>query len=91
MTAPADDDRPPDAGLAEERTELARRRTDIAITALGCALVKMNPALGLPTLAVTTVIWATKHHAGRQYPLLTTVNILSISMAALAAALWACL
>jgi uncharacterized membrane protein YidH (DUF202 family) len=55
MTAPAHDQHP-DVGLARERTELAWRRTDIAFTALGCALV--NPVLGLPTLAISALIWA---------------------------------
>lgn len=87
MTGPSHDDQHLDPGLAKERTELAWRRTDIAFTALGGALVKMNPAIGLPTLAISTLIWAVNHHATPQLnprrPLLTTVGILTVSLVAL--------
>jgi uncharacterized membrane protein YidH (DUF202 family) len=95
MTPPTHGGQPSDPGLARERTELAWRRTAIAFIALDGALVKMNPALGLPTLAISALIWAlslhsghhaTVHHGSRR-PLLTTVGIVAVSLVALAAAL----
>lgn len=87
MTGPSHDDQYLDPGLAKERTDLAWRRTDIAFTTLGGALVKMNPAIGLPTLAISALIWAVNHHATPQLnprrPLLTTLGILTVSLVAL--------
>jgi uncharacterized membrane protein YidH (DUF202 family) len=91
MTGPSHDDQYPDPGLAKERTELAWRRTDIAFIALGGALVKMNPAIGLPTLAISALIWAINHHGTPQLnprrPMLTTLGILTFSLVTLTAVL----
>jgi uncharacterized membrane protein YidH (DUF202 family) len=73
-----------DPGLAEERTELAWRRTAIAFTALGGALVKMNPAIGIPTLALSTMTWYLGHRTaartGTRPPGLTTVAVIAVSL-----------
>jgi uncharacterized membrane protein YidH (DUF202 family) len=80
-----------DPGLAEERTELAWRRTAIAFTALSGALVKMNPAIGIPTLALSTLTWHLGHRtaepAGTRRPFLTTVAVITVSLMTLTAVL----
>lgn len=89
MTGPSHEDRDLTPGLATERTELAWRRTDIAFTALGVALVKINPAIGLPTLAISALTWVVNHHSqlDSRRPLLTTMGIITISVVALTAVL----
>lgn len=53
---------PPDEGkvrpgLASERTSLAWTRSAIAFLALGAAIVKIRPAVGIPVMAVGVAIW----------------------------------
>ncbi len=69
----------PESGLATERTELAWRRTAVAFAALGGALVKADPAVGLPALAFGTWIW----DAGRCRPLVITAGVVVLAAAAL--------
>jgi uncharacterized membrane protein YidH (DUF202 family) len=80
-----------DPGLAEERTELSWRRTAIAFTALGGALVKMNPAIGIPTLALSTMTWYLGHRTavrtGTRPPALTTMAVVAVSLMTLTAVL----
>lgn len=88
MNAASDDIQQPDPGLAGERTELAWRRTGVACTALGGALVKLNPALGLLALALSALISALAHRAEpRRSPLLTTLGIVSVAVVTLTATL----
>jgi uncharacterized membrane protein YidH (DUF202 family) len=89
---PADDIGYADRGLARERTELAWTRTAIAFAALGAALLKYRPVVGLPTLALSAVVWrlgrppgpARAGHARDRRPLLITVTTVGVSLAALA-------
>jgi uncharacterized membrane protein YidH (DUF202 family) len=54
---PADDIEYADPGLARERTELAWTRTAIAFAALGAAILKYRPVIGLPVLVLSAVVW----------------------------------
>jgi uncharacterized membrane protein YidH (DUF202 family) len=49
--------RPPDPGLARERTSLAWTRSAIAFAAIGAAITKTRPLVGAPLLAFSAVIW----------------------------------
>src|SRR5262249_42004547 len=53
--APARDAPPP--GLAGERADLAWTRTAIAFAALGAAILKYRPVVGLPLLVLSAVVW----------------------------------
>jgi uncharacterized membrane protein YidH (DUF202 family) len=83
------EDGPP--GLAEERTELAWTRTAIGFAAVGAAILKHSPLIGLPVLVVSAVIWRLGRLPGaasagtdhdRRF-LLITVTITGIAVAAL--------
>jgi uncharacterized membrane protein YidH (DUF202 family) len=54
---PPPDGRPPDPGLARERTSLAWTRSAIAFAAIGAAITKTRPLVGAPLLAFSAVIW----------------------------------
>jgi uncharacterized membrane protein YidH (DUF202 family) len=54
---PADDIEYADPGLARERTELAWTRTAISFAAVGAAILKSHPVVGLPVLVLSAVIW----------------------------------
>ena len=54
---PGDDIEYADPGLARERTELAWTRTAIAFAALGAAILKFRPVIGLPVLVLSAVVW----------------------------------
>ena len=89
---PADDIGYGDPGLARERTELAWTRTAIAFVALGAAILRYRPVVGLPILAISAVVWrlgrppgpARAGHARDRRPLLITVTTVGVSLAALA-------
>jgi uncharacterized membrane protein YidH (DUF202 family) len=78
-----------DPGLAEERTELAWRRTAIAFASLSGALLKVNPAVGIPALALSTLAWwlgrRTRGGARRPFPM--TVAVVTVSLLTLTAVL----
>ncbi len=59
MTLPdsTDDIEDVDPGLAAQRTELAWTRTAISFAAVGGALLRNHPAVGIPVLALSLVIW----------------------------------
>jgi uncharacterized membrane protein YidH (DUF202 family) len=88
---PGDDTEDGPPGLAEERTELAWTRTAIGFAAVGAAVLKYRPLIGLPVLAVSAVIWrlgrlpgtagADSGHDRRL--LLITVTISGIALVAL--------
>jgi uncharacterized membrane protein YidH (DUF202 family) len=85
----ATEDGPP--GLAEERTELAWTRTAIGFAAIGAAVLKHSPLIGLPILAVSAVIWRLGRLSGAagsrsgqdRRLLLITVTISGIALVAL--------
>ena len=91
MKPPGDDTEDGPPGLAEERTELAWTRTAIGFAAVGAAVLKYRPLIGLPVLAVSAVIWrlgrlpgtagADSGHDRRL--LLITVTISGIALVAL--------
>jgi hypothetical protein len=54
---PSPDSRPPDPGLARERTSLAWTRSAIAFAAIGAAITKTRPLVGAPLLLFSAVIW----------------------------------
>jgi uncharacterized membrane protein YidH (DUF202 family) len=76
---------------ASERTELAWTRTAISFAAVGAAILGYRPAIGLPVLILSAVVWrlgrlpgAVGTAAARDRRLmLITVTITGISVAAL--------
>jgi uncharacterized membrane protein YidH (DUF202 family) len=80
-----------DPGLARERTELAWTRTAIGFAAVGAAILKFHPAIGLPVLLLSPVVWRLGRlpgaaEAGGTHDrrlLLITVAITGISLVAL--------
>ena len=89
---PGDDIEYADPGLARERTELAWTRTAIAFAALGGALLRYRPVVGLPVLVLSAVVWrlgrvpgpAPAGHARDRRALLITVTTVGVSLVALA-------
>jgi uncharacterized membrane protein YidH (DUF202 family) len=89
---PADDIEYADPGLARERTELAWTRTAIGFAALGAALLKYRPVVGLPVLVVSAVVWRLGRLPGTpgagdvhdRRLLLITVTTVGIALVALA-------
>jgi len=88
---PADDIEYADPGLARERTELAWTRTAIAFAALGAALLRYHPAVALPVLVLSPVVWRLGRLPGTagaaevrdRRLLLITVTIVGVSVVAL--------
>ncbi len=54
----ADDLEDADPGLARERTGLAWTRSSISFAALGAAILKFRPAVGVPLLILSAAIWS---------------------------------
>ena len=52
--------------LARERTDLAWTRSTIAFFALGIAVVKFRPLIGIPLLAFSVVFWLVNRHPPRR-------------------------
>ena len=63
---PPDDPEDLDPGLARERTRLAWARTGIAFAAVGAAMLRRQPAVGLIVLAISPVIWVLGRVASQQ-------------------------
>jgi uncharacterized membrane protein YidH (DUF202 family) len=88
---PADDIEYADPGLARERTELAWTRTAIGFAALGAALLKYRPLVGLPVLVLSAVVWRLGRLPGTagagdvrdRRLLLITVTTVGVSLVAL--------
>ena len=87
---PADDIEYADPGLARERTELAWTRTAIAFAALGAALLKFRPVVGLLVLVLSAVVWRLGRLSGTAGAdvrggrlLLITVTTVAVSVVAL--------
>jgi uncharacterized membrane protein YidH (DUF202 family) len=84
-------------GLARERTELAWIRTALSFAALGGAMLKVDPALGVLVLAASALVWVIGRlarrpardgvHAQPGLLLLITIAVIFVALAALAAAL----
>lgn len=78
-------------GLAQERTDLAWTRNSIAFLALGIAILKARPAVGIPVLAIGVVVWLVGRllRAGGRRPmasrrvLLVTLAVTSLAVVAL--------
>ena len=88
---PADDIEYADPGLARERTELAWTRTAIGFAAVGAALLKYRPVVGLPVLVLSAVVWRLGRLPGTagtgdvrdRRLLLITVTTVGVSLVAL--------
>jgi uncharacterized membrane protein YidH (DUF202 family) len=88
---PADDIEYAAPGLARERTELAWTRTAIGFAALGAALLKYRPVVGLPVLVLSAVVWRLGRLPGTagagdvrdRRLLLITVTTVAVSVVAL--------
>ena len=88
---PPDDIEYADPGLAGERTELAWTRTAIAFAALGAALLKSHPVVGLLVLVLSAVVWRLGRLSGTAVAgdvrerrlLLITVSTVGVSLVAL--------
>jgi len=86
-----DDEDDADPGLAGERTELAWTRSSIAFFALGIAVLKVRPAVGIPVTAIGVVIWLvgrlprTGHPAwmATRRELVVTVAVATLALVAL--------
>jgi uncharacterized membrane protein YidH (DUF202 family) len=74
-------------GHAQERTDLAWMRNSISFLAVGIAMLKFRPAVGIPVLAIGVVVWLfgrrprVGHHliAARRVLLVTvTINCLAV-------------
>lgn len=67
MSSPSgtDDMEDVDPGLAAARTELAWTRTAISFAAVGAALLRSHPAVGIPILALGGLVWQLGHLPGR--------------------------
>ncbi|WP_329246964.1 DUF202 domain-containing protein [Actinoallomurus sp. NBC_01490] len=78
-----------DRGLAEERTELAWRRTAIAFASLSGALVKVDPAVGVPALALSALVWRAgrRTDSGTRRPLLMAAAVVTVALMTLTAVL----
>jgi uncharacterized membrane protein YidH (DUF202 family) len=91
LKPPAEDIEDTDPGLARERTDLAWTRTAISYAAVGGAILKYRPSVGLPVLILSAVIWWLRRlpgtpGAGPRHDrrlLLITISITGISVVAL--------
>jgi uncharacterized membrane protein YidH (DUF202 family) len=94
--APPDDPEDRDPGLARERTRLAWARTAIAFAAVGAAMLRRQPVVGLIVLAITPVVWVLGRVASERMGskpnarqlLLVTVIVTLVAALAVAVALF---
>lgn len=93
--APADDIEDADPALARERTDLAWTRIAISFFAIGVAILKFRPAVGIPVLAFGGVVWLVGHVAlprgtaevAARRALLVTVAVTTLALVAFVLAL----
>ena len=79
-----------DPGLARERTDLAWTRSAIAFLAVGIAILKVEPAAGIPILAIAGVIWVcgggariVGHRIASRRVLLVTASVNALAVVSL--------
>ena len=78
---PADDFDDADPGLARQRTEMAWTRSAIAFLALGVAILKFRPAIGIPILAIAAAIWLLGRGTRINNPLIASRRVLLVTIA----------
>jgi len=78
---PADDFDDADPGLARQRTEMAWTRSAIAFLALGVAILKFRPAIGIPILAIAAAIWLLGRGTRISNPLIASRRVLLVTIA----------
>jgi uncharacterized membrane protein YidH (DUF202 family) len=74
-------------GFAQERTDLAWTRSSIAFLALGIAILKLSPVVGIPVLAIGLVVWLVgllPHSGGREPMASRRVLLVTVAVNALA-------
>ena len=84
---PADDIEDADPVLASERTELAWTRSAISFFALGIAIVKFRPLVGIPVLAFSGLVWLIGRAApapGRSATASRRILVVTVAVCALA-------
>jgi len=59
--SPLDEIEDADPALAKERTDLAWTRSSISFAALGVLLLKFRPAVGVPVILLSGVVWWLGH------------------------------
>lgn len=86
---PAPDLEETDPGLAHERTELAWTRSSISFAALGVLILKFRPAVGVPILVFSAVVWSvgrmprTRSGSASRRVAMVTVAITTLAVVAL--------
>jgi uncharacterized membrane protein YidH (DUF202 family) len=78
-----DDAEDADPGLARERTALAWTRSAIAFAALGVAILRRRPAVGVPVLALSVVIWSLSRLRSDRRAIAVTVAVVALAAVAL--------
>jgi uncharacterized membrane protein YidH (DUF202 family) len=78
-----DDREDDDPGLARERTTLAWTRSAIAFAAVGVAIVRRRPAVGVPVLALSAVVWSVGYLRSAHRAATVTVAIVVLAAIAL--------
>lgn len=68
-------------GLARERTDLAWTRSAIAFVALGAAILKIRPVVGLPVIGLGVGIWLLPHISPRRGSKLASRRTLLVTIA----------
>ncbi len=87
----ADDIEDADPVLARERTDLAWTRSALSFLALGTAILKFRPVVGVPLLAFSAVVWLVGHTSSvrdqpgsaRRRMLLVTVAVCVMALVSL--------
>jgi uncharacterized membrane protein YidH (DUF202 family) len=87
---PADDEEEAQPGLASERTDLAWTRSAIALFALGAAILRIRPVVGIPVMALGVLIWLVGYISPRRKrailasrrTLLVTIAVTSLAVIA---------
>jgi len=83
VTDKDDDAEDADQGLARERTTLAWTRSAIAFAAVGVAVLKLRPVVGVPVLALSVVVWSLGHLRSARRAVAVTVAIVALAAIAL--------
>jgi len=79
--APPDDlEEDADPGLARERTDLAWTRSSLSFAAVGVAVLRRRPAVGIPILALSLVVWSIGHVPRSRVALPTPARMLLVTV-----------